>query len=647
MTSFQPFICNRVSVLILGLLGAFSVQATVIDTQAIYNQAVLAHQIQGSYPDSAYAIAQEMERVSMESNYQEGIAFAHMRMGYLDNIRGRNTRAKWYMNSVIDIRKDLQDYEGAAYACITLSYIYQNTGFPDSAFLVMYNALKYQEPTQNEALLGSIHLQLAYLGSIYNHDENEIIAHFEKAKSIAKSHNDTTALIELYSQWGSFYTEKDQFDKALSLFLKVADLISDQSTLITNNNNLALCYVELKAFEVASNYYHENLTLSKTLHFPLEEATSYINLGVLHHRLLQADSSEHYYLKALEIYQITNNKVEIAGIYERLAASNAQKEDYEQALAYHVKFTELSEEIINEERVSSIAEMQVKYDTHQKELALQLSLEEEKTQKAQKNVFIVGSLVLALLLLIAILVFIQKQRVNKKNRLLQERKMKGVLDAQELKTYQAMMQGQEEERLRISADLHDRLGSMLSTVKLLFSGLEDKLDRQQESNQTQYDTAKNIIDDACTEIRRISHNLGAGMVANFGLENAIHELCDSISQSDTLHCKFISHSLPENIPLKVETELYRIVQETFNNVIKHAQASEINIQLNGHSTEINLIIEDNGVGFDSANKKITNGLGLQSIKNRVSLLAGTCHLDTVKGRGTTFIIDIPINWTND
>lgn len=630
--------------------GIGNSNAQVLDTQAVFNKVVLAHEIQGSFPDSAYKLAQEVEEISLQHNYKEGLAYAYMRMGYLDNIQGNNNLAKMHLRLVLQIRKELQAYEGAAYACITLSYIYHELGIPDSAFLVMYDALKFQEKTTNQSLLGSIHLQLGYLGSLYQHEESETIGHFEKAQEIAKNQNDTTALIELYNQWGTFYSDRDLFDEALSYNLQVATLLqnsSDSLDLINNYNNIAVCYVELGAMKVAKEYYQKVLRISQSLYLPAQEGLAYVNLGVFHARKMDNDSSLFYFLKALDIYLLVDDKAEIARIYERLASIYARTKNYEEALDYHIKYTNLNEEIINQERIHSISEMQVKYNTEQKELALKLSQEEQKTQKAQKNVFIGGTVVLALLLIIGAMVYLQKQRVNKKNRLLQQQKMKGLLDDQELKTYQAMMQGQEEERLRISADLHDRLGSMLSTVKLLFSGLEDKLDKQQEANQKQYNKAKYIIDDACTEIRRISHNLGAGMVANFGLADAIHELSDSINQSDSIKCEFSHFNMPNNIPLKVETELYRIVQESFNNVIKHAQASQISIQLNGLETEINLIIEDNGMGFDATDSKVAKGLGLKSIQNRVSLLGGTYHLDTLKGRGTTFIIDIPINWNND
>jgi signal transduction histidine kinase len=571
-------------------------------------------------------------------------------MAAINYEKGRLEESKRYFKSTIAIRLSLRDYEGAVNTYLELANAYEISGDLDSAFIQIYDALKWQKQTSNDLLLAKIYLRAGYLARLAGKSTKEVLHFYEQAHQIAEATNDASLRIEWNNELGSYYADQEQFDKALTYHLRVADLLatnSDSVMAISNFNNLAVCYVALQAYEVAHTYYQKQLQWSYNLSLLGQAALAQQNMGVLFFKQAQFDSANHYLLESLATYQTLLDQQGQAKVYEKLAATAAELKDYEQALAYHITYTQLSKEILNAERQKAIEELQVKYDTEQKDLALQVAQEEEKAQKAQKNLFIAGSIVLALLLGIGVLIYLQKQRVNAQNSLLQEQKLQNVLDTQELKTYEAMMQGQEEERMRIAADLHDRLGSMLSTVKLLFSGLEDKLDQQQEANQQQYNQAKFIIDDACTEIRRISHNLGAGMVANFGLSNAIGELCSSLNYSETIQCEFSAHQIPENIPLKVETEIYRMVQEAMNNVIKHAQATTLHIQLNGREKELNLIIDDNGVGFDPEATNAQRGMGLQSIRNRVKLLGGTLHIDSVLGRGTTFIIDFPVNWTND
>src|SRR5690606_6866170 len=135
----------------------------------------------------------------------------------------------------------------------------------------------------------------------------------------------------------------------------------------------------------------------------------------------------------------------------------------------------------------------------------------------------------------------------------------------------------EEERQRISSELHDRLGSMLSTIKLLFSSLEEKLNITQTENQQKLEKTNKLIDEACVEVRRISHNLGVGMVAGFGLENATNELLESIQATGKIRCKYSSFNFPNKIDLTTQIELFRVIQESVNNALKHAKASLISI----------------------------------------------------------------------
>ena len=207
-----------------------------------------------------------------------------------------------------------------------------------------------------------------------------------------------------------------------------------------------------------------------------------------------------------------------------------------------------------------------------------------------------------------------------------------------------MLEGQEEERMRIATDLHDRLGSMLSTVKLLFSALDEKIDKNQEENKKQYEKANNLLDEACVEVRRVSHNLGTGMVANFGLVRAIEELCESIDESGKMKCQLLTYGIEEaKLKLKVEVGIYRIVQELFNNVIKHSKAKKLTVQLNALEEELSITVEDDGVGFDPVKVRQKGGMGLNNLEQRAQNLGGTLHIDSRKGKGTTTIIELPIN----
>ena len=204
------------------------------------------------------------------------------------------------------------------------------------------------------------------------------------------------------------------------------------------------------------------------------------------------------------------------------------------------------------------------------------------------------------------------------------------------------MDGQEKERRRIAQELHDRLGSMLSMVKIHFKSVEDQIVNLKESNKKQYEKANQLLDGACEEVRKISHDLISSVLYKFGLPVAIENLVDSIQESGQLEIEFIKSGL-EDERYKYETEIniYRILQELISNVLKHSKASEMIVQLIQRNNNLRIQVEDNGVGFDPSNT-VSDGIGLQGIRARVDQLEAEMNIDSNPGSGTLINIDIPL-----
>ncbi len=268
-----------------------------------------------------------------------------------------------------------------------------------------------------------------------------------------------------------------------------------------------------------------------------------------------------------------------------------------------------------------------------------------KTIHAQKQELtrnaLIGS-ILSLLIITAFIImyFVRKQRSEK---LLADEKVNTLLKDQELKSVSDMLEVQEQERKRIAADLHDRLGSMLSTVKLYFNSVEEQIDHLKTQNREQYHKATTLLDEACDEVRKISHNLVSGELIKFGLVSALHQLKVTLNDTGKITMHVLAFGMESRLETATEISLYRVIQELMNNILKHAKATEVTIQLNKVDTNLNIVVEDNGIGFDVAEALKKGGMGLRSIETRVKQLNGTISIDSGKGRGTTSIIDIPIS----
>ena len=201
----------------------------------------------------------------------------------------------------------------------------------------------------------------------------------------------------------------------------------------------------------------------------------------------------------------------------------------------------------------------------------------------------------------------------------------------------SMIEGQEAERLRIAKDLHDSLGGLLSTVKAHFGSIQKECDQLDQVPIVQ--KTNGLIDEACIEVRRISHNMMPHALTISGLEGAIQDMVDNLNDQK-YDATFEANNLPKMETTR-EVMVYRLVQEIISNIRKHAKASSIFIQIFGHKQEINLIIEDDGVGFDYQKAQLAGGLGLKSINSRVAFLDGNIEWDTQPKRGTNINITIP------
>ncbi|MGY3792843.1 sensor histidine kinase [Aquimarina sp. 433] len=248
--------------------------------------------------------------------------------------------------------------------------------------------------------------------------------------------------------------------------------------------------------------------------------------------------------------------------------------------------------------------------------------------------------------IIAILVYRntkRKQRIAEQQREIEIQKTEKLLKEQELTAIDAMISGQEKERQRLANDLHDNLGSTLATVKLHFDHLKNNRNNPNIENVEElYSKTNNLLDEAYQKVRTIAHEKNSGVMANQGLLPAIKKLAAKASNGDQLQIEVQDYGLEERLDNSLEISIFRMIQELITNTIKHANASEINISLTNHDSLLNIIVEDNGKGFNAKVLPEKDGMGLKSIEKRIEHLEGTFEIDSTVGKGTNIIINIPI-----
>ena len=151
-----------------------------------------------------------------------------------------------------------------------------------------------------------------------------------------------------------------------------------------------------------------------------------------------------------------------------------------------------------------------------------------------------------------------------------------------------------------------------------------------------------LLDEAYNEVRSMAHVKHSGVIAKEGLLPAVEKLARNASLQQSLQVEVQDFGLTERLEPSLEISIFRMIQELVTNIIKHANASEATIAITQHENSLNIIVEDNGKGFNATKFQQKEGMGLSSIERRVEFLEGTLEIDATPGKGTTILIDIPL-----
>ena len=196
----------------------------------------------------------------------------------------------------------------------------------------------------------------------------------------------------------------------------------------------------------------------------------------------------------------------------------------------------------------------------------------------------------------------------------------------------------EKDRERISNDIHDDLSPMLVSIKMTINSFE----LSSAADQLQLDKTNDTLNEMAKRMRAISFDLMPSSLKNKGLETAIRDFVNSVTNTDLNIKLWFSNEQLQIDDYKI-IHIYRIIKEIIHNTLKHARATELVLALKKETNELHIASQDNGIGFHYNSKlSESTGLGLRSLQNRVSLINGTIRIESEKGKGTSYLIQIPV-----
>ena len=207
---------------------------------------------------------------------------------------------------------------------------------------------------------------------------------------------------------------------------------------------------------------------------------------------------------------------------------------------------------------------------------------------------------------------------------------------------------EEDERKRISAELHDSTGQLLATAKMKLELITEQVAQSQPETGEVLEETVALLSRALDEVRNISHGLHPSLLDELGFVSAVRWLARKTSQLSGIDVRLRVKGFKKRLPASIETPLFRIAQEALNNLARHSRASKATVALSASDSNVKMAIRDDGIGFDLAKEyKNPAGLGLRTLRQRVRWLGGEFKLESGPGKGTSLEVQIPLEEPNE
>jgi signal transduction histidine kinase len=491
------------------------------------------------------------------------------------------------------------------------------------AFEVLIQGLKVAEILNNTRMASSFNnlLGIMYVG---REEYGKALKHYDEVFELARSINDSVKMQQMYTNKGIVFLRLQRYEDAIASHHKALDLAQK----LNSRPDEAFVYNDLGATYVKSNthipkaidYLKKSIKIREQLNLKSEIAYTYSYLGEAYALLGDKEQSISNLSKALQIARKIGDRKQEYQVLKQLAVQHQRFRNFESAYLYLNSYVDLQDSIRKTEQAETIEALLVQFETERKEQ--EISILKQKNQISelavrQRNLY----LILALLLLVAALCTLWLLNRNKKlkeNRLKQEAHFKEELLILEAKN------SIQNDRLRISRDLHDNIGANLTFIQAT-------LDENKKLNEQKQDLQE-LVAETITELRRTVWLINKSSVS---LEEWLIKLRDYYKKIPKVGIQSDLNEVDFELSSVEATSLFRIIQEAVNNALKHASAENIQIHIDNTKSKLHIAIKDNGVGFTNENSE---GFGLGNMQQHAVTIGAKFSWSSTINEGTTIAV---------
>lgn len=588
----------------------------------------------------------ELMTLSNKINWAKGKADAYNFLGIMEDDKTNYSKAlDLYATAMVYAKQSGLELKTASIKN-NIGLIYWKIGDQQKALGFYYDALRIFERIGEKKRQANV---LSNIGLIHSSlkDEKKALEFQRRALALRIETKDDYGLASTYNNIAKSFTLESEEDSSMyytRLAIAIQEKTGDDYGLGISLGNLGHSYGNIGLQDSALFYLNKSLLYRERAGDKLGMIFNYHVISELcrvsHKYALAIQSGE----KALAIAREIDSRERISTVMRTLGQIYAETGNHKKAYEYLQVHDRYQVEMYDTFKNRQVAELAVKYEVGKKDLLIQKDKAELKNRQSeianqqlklsQRNTQLS---LLAILLLgtgMTSYLFYNRYRLRQEGRLQQE-----IIKQQDIAS-RAIIEAEERERKRIAGDLHDGLGQLCSAIKMNLSSLEKQVAFNDKDAVLSFEKTVAMTDQACKDVRTISHRMMPNVLLKFGLATAVRDFLDKID-ARRLQIHLDTFGLRERLDSNTETVLYRVIQETVNNVIRHSGADTLYIVLNKDEEGITATIEDNGTGFEVREMENFKGIGLRNIASRIEFLKGTVEFDSAKGRGTVVSVWVP------
>lgn len=541
---------------------------------------------------------QESMKIRERLNDLPGMASLHNKLGIIDQKQGRLKDALQNQIAALKIYQQLGQDKWIGYSLNNIAIVHQNLGNLDKALEYHQKALEYRIKLKDQEGEAASYGNMA---NVYAKIQDTIsaISYYEKAINLSRSLKKAELISANLSNISNIYMAQKKYDKALGLFsesLEIRESLGDSKGISSTLSRMGNVYTETGRYKEASKALHRSLKIAREISVVEEELSALLGLAKLKALTNQLDSS----FVLMNAYIGVKDSVYDARIKQQILDVQSQYET-----------DKLEQDLFLIKKEKEFTDIKL----HQRKTEIWLLI------------FVIISITGA-----GIFLFYRHQQ-----------RQKAAMDAERISQQEtrinAVFQAQEEERRRIAKELHDGIGQTISAIKMNYQSLSGKA--VEKELQPDFEKIGKMLENAGVEVRSISHQMLPKELEQFGLIPAVEGMLSLNLDNAPLKYEFEHSGFSERISSHIELAMFRVLQELVSNVVKHAKANQLTVQLVKLKSHVVLNVSDNGIGFDVECKE-KNGIGLLNIASRIDAIKGHLHYESISGKGTTVTIRTPI-----